>query len=93
MIRHFRHLIQGPSESFYYAENDGRRGIELRIRRDHVYEDAFASLADNKGWQFLDVGSPIRILLEITMVKINFILDEIVVSYWKLCDKLWHVAY
>ncbi|VDM30969.1 unnamed protein product [Hydatigera taeniaeformis] len=44
MVRHFRLSIQGTPE-FNYMSGGGRtRTINMQIRRDHVYEDAFTSL-------------------------------------------------
>ncbi|KAL5964189.1 Ubiquitin-protein ligase E3C [Taenia solium] len=45
MVRHFRLSIQGTPE-FNYISGGGRtRTINMQIRRDHVYEDAFTSLS------------------------------------------------
>ncbi|KAL5106448.1 Ubiquitin-protein ligase E3C [Taenia crassiceps] len=45
MVRHFRLSVQGTPE-FNYISGEGRtRTINMQIRRDHVYEDAFTSLS------------------------------------------------
>ncbi|CUT99271.1 ubiquitin protein ligase [Echinococcus multilocularis] len=48
MVRHFRLSIQGVPELNYISGVGRARTINIQVRRDHVYEDAFTSLSGSQ---------------------------------------------